>query len=86
MPQVPGNVVKERAAKLRAKGNEVLASYLEGQRGKVVEVLVERDGNGRTPQFAEVFMQGERVHGVGAIVSAHIKRTDAQRLVGEVCA
>lgn len=86
MPQVPGNVVKERAAKLRAKGSEVLASYLESQRGKVVEVLVERDGNGRTPQFAEVLMQGERAHGAGAIVSAHIKRADAQRLVGEVCA
>ncbi len=83
MPQVPGNVVKERAAKLRAKGSAVLASYLEGQCGKVVEVLVERDGNGRTPQFAEVLMQGERVHSAGAIVSAHIKRADAQRLVGE---
>ncbi|MBY0560706.1 tRNA (N(6)-L-threonylcarbamoyladenosine(37)-C(2))-methylthiotransferase MtaB [Hyphomicrobium sp.] len=86
MPQVSGNVVKERAAKLRAKGSEALASYLESQRGQVVEVLVERDGNGRTPQFAEVLMQGERVHSAGAIVSAHIKRVDAQRLVGEVCA
>ena len=38
----------------------MLDSYLESQRGQVVEVLVERDGNGRTPQFAEVLMQGER--------------------------
>ena len=71
--------MKERAAKLRAKGRAVLASYLESQRGQVVEVLIERDGNGRTPQFAEVLMQGERVHGAGAMVSAHIKRADAQR-------
>ncbi len=39
MPQVPGAVVKERAAELREKGSAVLASYLSGQQGRVVDVL-----------------------------------------------
>lgn len=83
MPQVPGNIVKERAARLRVKGGAVLGSYLESQQGQVVEVLIERDGNGRTPQYAEVFMQGERAHSAGTIVRTHIKGADTQRLVGE---
>ena len=61
MPQVPARVVKERAAKLREKGSAVLATYLDSQHGRVVDVLVERDGNGRTPQFAEVSMVGANV-------------------------
>jgi threonylcarbamoyladenosine tRNA methylthiotransferase MtaB len=86
MPQVPSSVVKERAAKLRDKGNAVLTSYLESQRGLVVDVLVENGGKGRTPQFAEVVMQGERSLSVGEVVRTQITRADTQRLVGEACA
>ena len=86
MPQVPGAVVKERAAKLREKGSAVLATYLDSQQGRVADVLVERDGNGRTPQFAEVAMVGARPYPAGAIVHARITRAGPTRLIGEVCA
>ena len=58
MPQVPGAIVKQRAAQLREKGGAVLATYLSSQRGRLVDVLVEGDGTGRTPQFAEVAIEG----------------------------
>jgi threonylcarbamoyladenosine tRNA methylthiotransferase MtaB len=86
MPQVPSGVIKERASKLRHKGSEMLASYLEKQLGRVVDVLVENGGKGRTPQFAEVRMQGEHSLNVGEIVRTQIMRADAQRLIGEACA
>ena len=86
MPQVPGAVVKERAAKLREKGSAVLATYLDSQQGRVADVLVERDGNGRTPQFAEVAMVGARPYPAGAIVHTRIMRAGPTRLIGEVCA
>lgn len=86
MPQVPSSVVKARAAKLRHKGSTVLTSYLERQHGQVVDVLVENGGKGRTPQFAEVVMQGERSRSVGEVVRTQITRTETQRLIGEACA
>jgi threonylcarbamoyladenosine tRNA methylthiotransferase MtaB len=86
MPQVPGNIVKERAARLRQKGSAVLASYLTSQHGRQVDVLVESDGKGRTPQFAEVAVQSARQHMAGEIIPMRITNSEATRLIGEVCA
>lgn len=86
MPQVNGTIIKERAARLREKGTNVLASYLQTQRGRIVDVLVESDGKGRTPQFAEVLLRGEMAFGAGAIVRTEISSADAQHLIGEACA
>jgi threonylcarbamoyladenosine tRNA methylthiotransferase MtaB len=84
MPQVHGTLIKERAARLREIGTKVLASYLESQHGRVVDVLVESGDKGRTPQFAEVSLDRECVFDPGSIVRTHIARSDAQRLFGEV--
>ena len=54
MPQVPGAVVKERAARLRAKGAAALAHHLERQIGARRRVLTEAGGIGRTEQFTPV--------------------------------
>ncbi len=54
MPQVSRPVVKERAARLRDKAASQLSRFLAGQVGRSLDVLVERDDIGRTPQFAEV--------------------------------
>ena len=83
MPQVPGNIVKERAAELRARGQAVLSSYLAAQQGCAVDVLLESDGMGRTPQFAEVDMRGGSV-AAGEIVQAVITGVSSTRLIGEV--
>jgi threonylcarbamoyladenosine tRNA methylthiotransferase MtaB len=84
MPQVPRTVVKDRAAQLREKGAGALSRFLAGQAGAEVEVLMERDGVGRTPQFAEINMPA----GVtpGAMVQARVNGHDGKRLTGEVLA
>jgi threonylcarbamoyladenosine tRNA methylthiotransferase MtaB len=86
MPQVPGAIVKQRAARLREKGSSVLAAYLSSQRGRLVDVLVEGDGKGRTPQFAEVAIEGIGSCSAGAVVQTRVTSTEPTRLIGEVCA
>jgi threonylcarbamoyladenosine tRNA methylthiotransferase MtaB len=86
MPQVPGAIVKQRAAQLREKGRAVLAAYLSRQRGCLVDVLVEGDGKGRTPQFAEVAIEGIGSSSAGSVVQARVTSAEPARLIGEVCA
>ena len=83
MPQVPGAVIKERAARLREKGSTVLATYLDNQRGRVVDVLVEGKGKGRTPQFAEIEVAGSPHRAAGDVVRARVTEARATRLIGE---
>jgi threonylcarbamoyladenosine tRNA methylthiotransferase MtaB len=54
MPQVPGDIRRERAARLRAAGARRVDTFLYGQIGRTVEALIELDGTGRTPHFAPV--------------------------------
>jgi len=84
MPQVPRAEVKERASRLRAKGEQALASYLARQEGRMVHVLMERDGVGRTPQFAEVHLAGPAEFRAGEIVAARITGHSAGRLTAEI--
>ncbi|MBM3621245.1 MAG: tRNA (N(6)-L-threonylcarbamoyladenosine(37)-C(2))-methylthiotransferase MtaB [Alphaproteobacteria bacterium] len=54
MPQVPGDVRRERAARLRAAGARRAEAFLRAQIGHMVETLIELDGTGRTAHFAPV--------------------------------
>jgi threonylcarbamoyladenosine tRNA methylthiotransferase MtaB len=54
MPQLDRAVVKERAQRLRRKGETLLARHLESQVGRSRFVLTERGGIGRTEQFTPV--------------------------------
>ncbi len=54
MPQVPGPVRRERAARLRAAGEARVDRFLQAQRGRVVSALIELDGSGHTEHFAPV--------------------------------
>lgn len=80
MPQVPGDVAKARAARLRAVGRRRHSAFLDGQVGSTARVLVEHGGIARTPQFAEVHIDAAPGH----IVSARMTGRDGDRLVGEV--
>ena len=86
MPQVARGIVKERASRLRDKGEVVLTYYLASQRGKEVSVLLEKPTHGRTPQFAEVTFDGGLPVEGGTMVRARIAGHDSGRLIGEVCA
>ncbi len=51
MPAVPKAVVRERAGRLREKGEQALQKCLEGQMGRKVRVLMETQGEGRTENY-----------------------------------
>ncbi|HMB11962.1 MAG TPA: tRNA (N(6)-L-threonylcarbamoyladenosine(37)-C(2))-methylthiotransferase MtaB, partial [Saliniramus sp.] len=54
MPQVERKLVKERAARLRARGEEALLRHLEREIGKTRNVLTETADTGRTEGFTPV--------------------------------
>lgn len=83
MPQVPRNLIKERAARLRERGAAGLRAFLGSQVGEVVEVLMEGEGVGRTPQFAEIRLPAGNIC-EGSLVTARIRGHDDKQLVGEL--
>jgi threonylcarbamoyladenosine tRNA methylthiotransferase MtaB len=74
MPQLPGNVVKARAARLRELGAAMLASHLMTLRGLEMELLVEQDTMARSPGFAPVKLAAAQP--TGALVRARIVSAD----------
>jgi threonylcarbamoyladenosine tRNA methylthiotransferase MtaB len=54
MPQLPRATIKERATRLRQKGQAALAARLDKMAGSHHIVLMERGGIGRTPCFTPV--------------------------------
>ncbi len=54
MPAIPGDIVKHRAARLRAAGDAALRRHLDAQVGRVLHVLTERGGRGRAEDFTAV--------------------------------
>jgi threonylcarbamoyladenosine tRNA methylthiotransferase MtaB len=56
MPQVPGGLRKERAARLRARGAQREEQFLLSRIGSTAQVLVEKDGFGRSEHFAPVIL------------------------------
>jgi threonylcarbamoyladenosine tRNA methylthiotransferase MtaB len=64
MPQVAGDVVKERAARLRAKGAAALERHLSGEVGATRRVLTEAGGIGRTAQFTPVRLSAPVARGL----------------------
>ena len=84
MPQLAKGVIKERAARLRAKGQERLQSYMASLEGQAVELLMERDQMGRAENFMEVMLEGP--YQPGAIIRAKVQRGADGQLKGEVLA
>jgi threonylcarbamoyladenosine tRNA methylthiotransferase MtaB len=79
MPQVPGPVIRERAARLRAVGEEAARRHLDAQIGRQHRVLMESATLGRTEQFAEVTFAAEQP--VGGIVEVGIAGREGERLL-----
>ena len=78
MPQVDGNAIKDRAARLRAAGDTAAARHLSAQIGKTHRVLLEAPDMGRTEQFTEVRFRGPQPE--GEIVLVRIAKSDGQSL------
>ncbi len=76
--QVNGNVIKERAARLRALGALRITDHLNAQIGKTHSILMENPKMGRTEQFTEVTFAQEQPE--GEIVTARITGAQGQQL------
>ena len=70
MPAVNGKVIKARAARLRAAGDNKVSAHLAAQLGKTHHILMENPRMGRTEQFTEVSFDVDQPE--GEIVSARI--------------
>lgn len=76
MPQLPGAIVKARAARLRAVGAAALAAHLSSLKGQEIELLIERNSIARSPTFAPVKLS--RAHAWGTLVRAVVTGSDAR--------
>ncbi len=76
--QINGNVIKERAAHLRAAGDAQVIKHLAAQIGKTHNVLMENPTMGRTEQFTEVTFDSAQPE--GEIVIATIRGHTAAQL------
>ena len=63
MPQLDRGLIKERAARLRERGDRALRDHLDAQVGARHRVLTERGGIGRTEQFLPVRLSLPTDHG-----------------------
>ena len=84
MPQVPGDVRKERSAALRDAGDKAVNRFLESRKGSTASVLVEQDRLGRSEHFAPVGL--DRVVAPGSVVAARVTGAADGRLLGAIAA
>ena len=83
MPQLEPALRRERAARLRARGAEVLDRFLHAQRGRQVPALMERGGGGHTDQFAPFrIAPGAPVPPAGRGVTLAVEAVAEGRLIG----
>lgn len=80
MPQLDRRLVKERAARLRAKGAEAYRRHLETMAGRTEMLLVERNAIARTENFTAVAFPRHRP---GALVRARITGHNGEHLTAE---
>ncbi len=76
--QINGNIIKTRAARLRAAGDAQVAKHLAAQLGKNHHILMENPTMGRTEQFTEVTFTTPQIE--GQIVTATITDNTGSQL------
>ncbi len=81
MPQINGTSIKERAARLRAKGEEALVQHLNERVGTRQRILVEKEHQGHTEDFTLVAFESSQHP--GQMVAAEITTHNGQALVAK---
>jgi threonylcarbamoyladenosine tRNA methylthiotransferase MtaB len=79
MPQVARPAIKERARRLREKGEAALRRHLDGEVGREHRVLTESDDTGRTEQFTPVKLTSST--DLGVILKRRMTGHDGRRLL-----
>jgi len=82
MPQLDRSIVKERAGRLRARGEAALAARLGALPGTEQELLVEQPGLGRTRCFARATFAGNAPP--GSLVRTRVISSDGRNLRARV--
>lgn len=59
--QIADNIKKERAKRLRELGEKLKYKFIKKQRGKVQNILVEKDNKGYTENYIQVQILGEKI-------------------------
>jgi threonylcarbamoyladenosine tRNA methylthiotransferase MtaB len=81
MPQVKGDVIRDRASRLRAEGEAALSRHLQAQVGRTHRVLMESPTMGRTEQFTEVVL-ANAANAEGQVIDLQITGFAAGQLLG----
>lgn len=84
MPQLDRGLIKERAKILRAKSDEVLKSHFKILAGRTCEVLLEKNGIGRLPQFTAVKISDAEQLAPGTVCKVVITGDDGNILLGKL--
>jgi threonylcarbamoyladenosine tRNA methylthiotransferase MtaB len=79
MPQVRGDVIRQRARQLRERGDTALRTHLDAQIGTRRRVLTERGNRGRTEQFTQIRFDGPTEP--GRLIDARIGGHDGKMLI-----
>ena len=84
MPQVNGNIIKQRAKMLREAGTAELQKFLNQQIGKNLKIIVEKNGVGKTENFLDVkILDGENLES-GKLVSVNVEAVLNNQLIGKL--
>ena len=81
MPQLPRDIVKARAARLREQGAKAMSARLASLVGRETALLVEKSGFGRTECFAPASFESPVP--AGAILRARIVSASSDHLIAE---
>ncbi|HTI88445.1 MAG TPA: tRNA (N(6)-L-threonylcarbamoyladenosine(37)-C(2))-methylthiotransferase MtaB [Alphaproteobacteria bacterium] len=82
MPQVPHELRRERAARLRSAGSAALAKTLAGRIGRTEDVAVEKPGFGRTAHYLAARLEGAFAEApAGTVVRGVALAAEAEALV-----
>ena len=82
MPQLDRALVKDRAARLRARADAAWQAHLTGLVGIEQPVLIEKSGFGRAPDFTPVAFDG-LARAIGDIVPMSVTGHDGTALRGK---
>lgn len=78
MPQVKGNIIKQRAAILRQMGAEKLAKHLDKKIGKTEQLLVETTTTARADDYSFVLLNDGENYTPGSIIYKKIVSHDGK--------
>ena len=82
MPQLEKTIIKARAAKLRAVGDDALARHNKRHIGKNRVALVERGGMARLADFTQIEISSREEDLVGKALPFSISAADNNKLIG----